>query len=79
MISPARPAPPFLVDRLPDDALALVLRALAQDSFRCALVSKRWHRLATAALSHLTVQHRGFKQFVLEITSSQNTRIRNTE
>ncbi|CAI7885660.1 unnamed protein product [Closterium sp. NIES-54] len=41
--------------------LALVLRSLAQTSFRHALVSKRWHRLSASALSHLTVQHRGFK------------------
>ncbi|CAI7815729.1 unnamed protein product [Closterium sp. NIES-53] len=41
--------------------LALVLRSLAQTSFRHALVSKSWHRLSASALSHLTVQHRGFK------------------
>ncbi|CAI7820302.1 unnamed protein product [Closterium sp. NIES-54] len=41
--------------------LTLVLRALAETLFRhAALVSKRWLCLATAALSHLTIQHLGF-------------------
>ncbi|CAI5943183.1 unnamed protein product [Closterium sp. NIES-64] len=58
MVSPARSEPPFPLERLPDDVLALVLR---QTSFRHAeLMSKRWLRLATSALSHITVQHRGF-------------------
>ncbi|CAI5516980.1 unnamed protein product [Closterium sp. Naga37s-1] len=61
MASPARADPPFPVERLPDDVLALVFRALAQTSFRHALVSKRWYRLATSALSHLTIQHGGPK------------------
>ncbi|CAI5483808.1 unnamed protein product [Closterium sp. Yama58-4] len=58
MVSPARADPPFPLERLPDDVLALVFRALAQTSFRHALVSKRWLRLATSALSHLTIRHR---------------------
>ncbi|CAI7792046.1 unnamed protein product [Closterium sp. NIES-53] len=60
MVSPTavRADPPFPVERLPDDVLALVLRSLAPTSFRHALVSKRWYRLATSALSHLTIQHR---------------------
>ncbi|GJP43705.1 hypothetical protein CLOM_g9156 [Closterium sp. NIES-68] len=77
-VSPARPAepPPFPVERLADDVLALVLRALAQDSFRCAaLVSKRWHRLVSASLSHLTVQHRGFKSnHIIEIHNPEHFR-----
>ncbi|CAI5952939.1 unnamed protein product [Closterium sp. NIES-65] len=74
MVSPARSEPPFPVERLPDDVLALVLRALSQTSFRHALVSKRWLRLSTAALSHLTVQHRGFKTFLLEIHNPEHFR-----
>ncbi|CAI5483835.1 unnamed protein product [Closterium sp. Yama58-4] len=59
IISPARSEPPFPLESLPDDILAIVLRALAQTSFRhAALVSKRWLRLSTAALSHLNVQRR---------------------
>ncbi|GJP49996.1 hypothetical protein CLOM_g9153 [Closterium sp. NIES-68] len=75
-VTPASPALPFPVERLPDDVLALVLRALAQDSFRCAaLVSKRWLRLAAAALSHLTVQHRGFKSnHIIEIHNPEHNR-----
>ncbi|CAI7913845.1 unnamed protein product [Closterium sp. NIES-54] len=61
MVSPPRAEPPFPMERLPDDVLALVLRSLAQTSFRHAIVSKRWYRLATSALSHLTIQHRGPK------------------
>ncbi|CAI5989666.1 unnamed protein product [Closterium sp. NIES-64] len=56
MVSPARADPPFPVERLPDDVLALVLRSLAQTSFRHALVSKRWLRLATSALSHFNIE-----------------------
>ncbi|CAI5532565.1 unnamed protein product [Closterium sp. Naga37s-1] len=56
MVSPARAEPPFPVERLPDDVLALVLRSLAQTSFRHALVSKRWLRLATSALSHFNIE-----------------------
>ncbi|CAI5497673.1 unnamed protein product [Closterium sp. Naga37s-1] len=74
MVSPARTEPPFSLERLPDDVLALVLRSLAQTSFRHALVSKRWLRLSTAALSHLTVQHRGFKTFLLEIHNPEHFR-----
>ncbi|CAI5492898.1 unnamed protein product [Closterium sp. Naga37s-1] len=61
MVSDARSEPPFPLERLPDDMLALVLRSFSQTSFRHALVSKRWLRLSASALSHLTVQHRGFK------------------
>ncbi|CAI5483840.1 unnamed protein product [Closterium sp. Yama58-4] len=61
MVSPARTEPPFPLESLPDDVLALVLRSLAETSFRHVLVSKRWLCLTTSALSHLTVQHRGFK------------------
>ncbi|CAI7729638.1 unnamed protein product [Closterium sp. NIES-54] len=61
MVSPSRTEPPFPLESLPDDVLELVLRALAETLFRhAALVSKRWLCLATAALSHLTIQHLGF-------------------
>ncbi|CAI5497640.1 unnamed protein product [Closterium sp. Naga37s-1] len=73
MVSPARADPPFPVERLPDDVLALVLRALAQTSFRHALVSKRWLRLATSALSHLTIQHRGPKPDYLTFIEMQTS------
>ncbi|CAI7913840.1 unnamed protein product [Closterium sp. NIES-54] len=45
-------------------------------SFRHALVSKRWYRLATSVLSHLTIQHRGFRPnyFIIEIHSSEHFR-----
>ncbi|CAI5532566.1 unnamed protein product [Closterium sp. Naga37s-1] len=72
MVSPARADPPFPVDRLPDDVLALVLRSLAQTSFRHALVSKRWYRLATSALSHLTIRHRDLS--MQEIRDSEHFR-----
>ncbi|CAI5996328.1 unnamed protein product [Closterium sp. NIES-65] len=72
MVSPARADPPFPVDRLPDDVLALVLRSLAQTSFRHALVSKRWYRLATSALSHLTIRHRDLS--MQEVRDSEHFR-----
>ncbi|CAI5464239.1 unnamed protein product [Closterium sp. Yama58-4] len=72
MDSPARADPPFPVERLPDDALALVFRSLARTSFRHALVSKRWLRLATAALSHLTIRHRDLS--TQEICDSEHSR-----
>ncbi|CAI5516981.1 unnamed protein product [Closterium sp. Naga37s-1] len=72
MVSPARAEPPFPVESLPDDVLALVFRSLAQTSFRHALVSKRWLRLATSALSHLTIRHRELS--TQEIRDSEHSR-----
>ncbi|CAI5983037.1 unnamed protein product [Closterium sp. NIES-64] len=72
MVSPARADPPFPVESLPDDVLALVLRSLARTSFRHALVSKRWYRLATSALSHLTIRHQNLS--MQEIRDSEHFR-----